>query len=368
MKMWKISLIVVAFAAITIFASPANAQQFGGQSFVSIAGQPHDVVYDSARNQAYVSNRSLNRIDIVNSLNVTGSIATGQTPTGMSISPDGNTMLVTLQDVSQMGVINLNTLTQTKTIALPDWSGNQSQRPLRVDYASDGTVYYRHNTPNNPFGKVHTLDLSTEISTQLFPSETWTGYERSRDGSEILFYFSSARAATRDIDSQTTSPIQTISEFGSGNGGWITAGLISDDGNRIAMTRSSTPTYVYDGAFNLQGSMITPMAWGTFGDWGLLAVIVESNGGEGSSNRLSIFDTSSRTILDTLALTEVIGVSEYNFGNRPIEVTDNSLTLLAVGQTGLFVVDASNVPEPATLGLLLVGGLVLLRGRRRFGG
>ena len=32
------------------------------------------------------------------------------------------------------------------------------------------------------------------------------------------------------------------------------------------------------------------------------------------------------------------------------------------------VIDSISLPEPATLGLLLIGGLALLRGRRRFGG
>ena len=169
MRTWKISLIVVVFVSL-LGTVPVFGQQFGSSSFVSLSGMPHDVLYDNIRGQAYISNRSLNRIEIINinTLSVTGSIATGQAPTGMSISPDGNTMLVTLRDDNAMAVVDLNTLAQTKTIALPDFSGDQSQRPLRVDYASDGTVYYRHNTPSNPFGKVHTLDLNTEISRSHF--------------------------------------------------------------------------------------------------------------------------------------------------------------------------------------------------------
>ena len=71
------------------------------------------------------------------------------------------------------------------------------------------------------------------------------------------------------------------------------------------------------------------MAWGTFGPWENLAIIVESNGGESASERISVLDTVSLGVLDTLQLPETVGVSEYNFGSRPIKLTDDARTLLA---------------------------------------
>jgi DNA-binding beta-propeller fold protein YncE len=182
---------VLFTVVLALVSLQAKANELGDISFVPLPGQPHDVVYDNTRGLAYVSNRSLNQIAVVNvsalSMETAINVTTGSGPRGMAISPDGNTLLVTLADGSQMGVFNLETRTQTNTINLVDISGNQGQRPNRVDFSADGTVFYSHNTPNNPYGKVHKLDLNTGISTRVLPQETWLRYQSSRTGSKVIF-------------------------------------------------------------------------------------------------------------------------------------------------------------------------------------
>ena len=129
------------------------------------------------------------------------------------------------------------------------------------------------------------------------------------------------------------------------------------------INRAGNETLVYDGSFNYRG-ITTGMAWGTFGPWDEIAIIVESTGDENASNKISLLDTANIAVIDTLVLPENIGVNEYNFGSRPIALTDNAEFFLAVGQTGLFIIDSSAIPEPATLSLLTLGGLTLIRRRK----
>jgi len=76
----------------------ANAQEFGEVSFIPIPGTPHDVVYDVQRDRAYVSNRSLNQIDIVSldALSVESSISVGDWPSGLAITPDYSQLIVAI--------------------------------------------------------------------------------------------------------------------------------------------------------------------------------------------------------------------------------------------------------------------------------
>ena len=88
---------VVLTLVLTVFSIPIEANEFGEVSFVPLSGQPHDVVFDKLRGLAYVSNRTLDQVAIIDmaTLTVTSSSAVGETPTGLAITPDGSQLLVT---------------------------------------------------------------------------------------------------------------------------------------------------------------------------------------------------------------------------------------------------------------------------------
>ena len=146
---------------------------------------------------------------------------------------------------------------------------------------------------------------------------------------------------------------------------WIAQGALSADCGTIVLSKSISEITVLDGSFDVRGTLGVGMSWGVFGDWTDLAVMVELQYGEAPSNRISILDTADIAIVDTLVMPEQIGLAEFNGGSRPIELMPDGDALLAVGQTGLFLIDTSNVPEPAMLALLAGGGLALIRRRRK---
>ncbi len=334
-----------ASIAGTIYRISRKSASFGEVSFVAIDGKPHDVVYDSARNVAYVSNRTLNQIDVVSlaDLSVQTPIPVGSTPTGMTLRPDGSELLVTLSGDQMIAVVDLAAASQIRTIDVP--TVYSSRAPLRIDYDSVGTLFWRNATTSNPYGHMYKLDLETEIS-QPFPTDQASyRYSASFDKSKLLLIRGDTQASIWDAGSQSYPQLEVVAGFGGGNGGWITQGAISNDGSTILMTRAGSETKVFDGAFGYQGSTVG-MAWGTLGPWNNLAVIVESTGNERTTNRISILNTDNVTIVDTINLPETVGWGEYDFGSKPITLTDDANMLLVVGQTGLFLIDTSQLPKP----------------------
>jgi len=344
MKCTKHILAVVWLAAM-VLGGPLVAQEFGEVSFVAIDGKPHDVVYDSARNVAYVSNRTLNQIDVVSlaDLSVQTPIPVGHTPTGMTLRPDGSELLVTLSGDQMIAVVDLATASQIRTIDVP--TVYSSRPPLRIDYDSIGTLFWRNATTGNPYGYMYKLDLETGISQPFPTNQASYRYSASFDKSKLLLIRGDTQASVWDARSQSYPQLEVVSGFGGGNGGWITQGAISNDGSTILMTRAGSETKVFDGSFGYQGSTVG-MAWGTLGPWSKLAVIVESTGNERTTNRVSILNTDNVTIVYTINLPETVGWGEYDFGSKPITLTDDANMLLVVGQTGLFLIDTSGIPKP----------------------
>ena len=164
-----IGLMVVMI--LVLWLGEINAQGFGDYTFVPIPGAPHDVVYDDVRGLAYVSNRTLNRIDVISVLNqqLQISIRVSSSPRGMAMAPDGDQLLVTLYNSEQMAFIDLNTYTETAVIDLPP--GRDRNYPLRVDFDAAESCIWRDGGPGNPYGYVYILDLNSNISTRLRPSD-----------------------------------------------------------------------------------------------------------------------------------------------------------------------------------------------------
>ena len=73
--------------------------------------------------------------------------------------------------------------------------------------------------------------------------------------------------------------------------------------------------------------------------------------------------------LTSITMAQQIGgyrvADDYDYSAKPIDITVDGASLLAVGQTGLFIIDTTQIPEPSTLSLLLFGTLGLVRQRRQ---
>jgi hypothetical protein len=132
----------------------------------------------------------------------------------------------------------------------------------------------------------------------------------------------------------------------------------------VGLRKALFATRFYNSSFTYLGSQ-GAMGWGTLGPWQNKLLAVRSYGNERTTKKIDLLDVNSRILLDTLELPENIGWGEYDFGNMPLALAYDADSLLLVGQTGLYFVDTSLVPEPATLGLAAFGLLGFLRRKTR---
>ena len=355
---WKLFMLVgVAFVGLLGSVS-AFGQELGGYSFVPLSGQPHAVIHDPDRGVAYVSYQNRSEIGVVrlSDLSVQTPIALDHPARGMTLTSDGSQLLATFYDQDQIGVVELTTGLQTRTIDV-------TPNPAQIDRDSTGRIFWRDAGSGNPYGNVFELDLPSGASTRKF-GETILRYAHSDDRTKWLQMIDAPKAAVWDAPTDTNSNVVWADGFDYGHQAWITNGAINDTGSTILLTKSDVETRVFDGDFNYLGSIEDAMAWATFGPWENLAIGIEAEGWAYPSNRLCLMDTENLLVLDTLTIPEAIGASSFNTSAQPFELTSDASMLLAVGQTGLYIIDSSAIPEPATLSLLAMGGLTLLRRRK----
>jgi len=241
---FKSTILLLSFFMIFYSVYARGEEEY---SFVPISGDPHDVVYDSVREVAYVSNRSLNQIDLINidTLTVIDSIHVSSSPRGLAITPDNSQLMVTLYNTEQMSFIGLDTKNETSVINLPP--GRDRNYPLRVDFDSFNTCLWRDGGPGNPYGYMYSMNLSTLISTRLLPGGDDLKYSCSYDGSLVLLMFDYAQVAIWDSQTQSVGSIVNMNgDFGSGWSDWICQGAISNDGQTIMMIRGGYDTLIPD--------------------------------------------------------------------------------------------------------------------------
>jgi hypothetical protein len=347
----RITLIAVATKA-GMADSPVATATFlikilASYTFVALPGNPNDVVHDPFRGRAYVSNRTLDRIDVVGipSLDVLQPVPVSGSPRGMAISPDGSTLYATLYDKWQMAVVDLNTLSQVSVIDLPAPAYPGGVGPLRVDFDAAGTCIWRDATEGHAFGHAYVLDVASRTSTPLFADETdQLRYAPSFARTRFLLMSIGGKAAVWTSATQASSAPVSVAGFSGGSWAtWMNQGAIDDSGEIVLLVRFRW-TGVYDGAFGNLGSMESGIAWATFGPWPHRALVVPGDD-ERPTATVSLLDPGTLGIVDSISLPEVIGYGEYNFGGQPIFLTADGRRLLVVGQTGLFVVETSTAGE-----------------------
>ncbi|MGA8889992.1 MAG: chitobiase/beta-hexosaminidase C-terminal domain-containing protein [Anaeromyxobacteraceae bacterium] len=317
-------------------------ERFG---FVPLEGSPHDVVHDPSRGKVYVSNRALNRIEVVDvrSHGVEAPILVAGSPRGMAISPDARSLLVTLHDAWKMSRIDLDARAQVALIDLPVPPSGYGFGPLRVDFDAAGTCIWRDATELHAFGNAYVLDLGVGTSSPLVPpGSEMLRYAPSFDGTRFLLMFNSGRASVWSSSLQAPSPPVAVPGFSGDWWDWMNQGAIGDSGEVVVLSLYGEAR-VYDRDFAYRGSL-GGMAWGTLGPWKRLALVVPGND-EIPTSTVSLVDLDRIGIVDALDLPERIGFGEYNFGGQPIFLAADAMTLFVVGQTGLYLVDTSTVTE-----------------------
>ncbi|HEX4628770.1 MAG TPA: hypothetical protein VH137_08270 [Gemmatimonadales bacterium] len=225
-------------------------------------------------------------ITSVQTRTVNGFIATGQIPTGVAFSPDGNTAYVTNQYSQNVSVIDVASATQVATIPIPNGANPDVVRVSldgsRVFISTSGTIVYIVDTQTRQF--------LGSVQVGFVPN----GLALNPDGR--LFYVSAAYSGTAyEVDMFTATVLRTFTV-----GGVPQDMAVTRDGNRLYVGNESG----YLSEITLLTGQVTatiPLAGGAFGI-GVTPDDRQAYVGIPSRGLVQIFDLQTRQLGRTLTL------------------------------------------------------------------
>ncbi len=175
-------------------------------SLFPIGGTLRDIVFDSTRNRVYISNQTLNRIEVydVPTHTMLAPFAVGFGPWGIDLTPDNSRLVVCLTGEARIAVVDLNITPPFITyVDVPaDNFGTQMPRTVAVakdvnGVAGDHRAFFTCVNPNafpNNQTRVRQLNLAGGPLTVTQRTQMEQGFTRditaiaaSRDRSRLIF-------------------------------------------------------------------------------------------------------------------------------------------------------------------------------------
>ena len=188
---------------------------------LTLAQRPFAVDISSV-NDVYITRldaASMQRVDLP-VFAFSGVVTVGSTPTQVAFNPAGTTAWVTNQLSHNVGVVNVATNTQVRTIPI---AGD----PFEViTSANGGTVYVSSNN-----GNVYALDAATDqvLATLALGGQITNNFARHPDG--VRIYASQRVGGTvKEIDTQTNTVLRTFTIAG---GNRLQGMAVSADGTEL---------------------------------------------------------------------------------------------------------------------------------------
>jgi len=319
--------------------SPFTAINMGNIPVVAtISATPVSVGY------AYIANSISNNVSVINTTTnaVIATIPVGQTPTSVSVSPDGTRVYVTNQRSNTISVINTATNSVISTIAVAAFS------PTSVSVSPDGKLLYVVNLNSN-----NVLVFSTTTNTVLatigvggYP----VGIAISPDGSMV--YVANSSNTISVIDASTD---QVKTSIPVGNSPYGIA--ISPDGNTVyvAMSGANNVTLINTTTNLVTGTI--PVGSNPAG------VAVSPNGNyvyvsNQTSNSVSVINTSTNKVVFTIPVgSNPAGLSFSPDGSMVYVANEDGNTVSIINTATNAVTATVNVGAfPISLGNFVTGG------------
>ncbi|MEI6752953.1 MAG: FISUMP domain-containing protein [Paludibacter sp.] len=269
---------------------------------------------------AYVSNQGNNTVSVINTSTntVTATVNVGNTPSGVSISPDGKKVYVSNGGSNTVSVINTATNTVTSTIAV-------GSSPYGICVSPDGSKVYVANEVSSNVSVINTA-TNTVLATVAAGSHP-NGISISPDGSKV-YVVNWGNNNVNVINTATNTVTATITV---GNGPFGVC--VSPDGSKAYVTnRNSNTVSVINTATN---TVTATVAVGTFP----FGISVSPDGSKvyvanQSSNTVSVISTTTNTVTATVAVgTNPFGTSVSPDGTKVYvsNINSNNVSVINAG-------------------------------------
>ena len=354
-------------------------QYLASASVVAVQGGLNQIIYDPNRQRVYVSNGRYNQVDVFSTVSQSSlaSIAVGNSPAGLALTPDGSRLAVTNASDGTLSVIDPAQLTVIATynvLTQNDLGEACGGVPLNVAAAgSHGMMVSVQCTLDLVGGDLHYIDLNsgslscvgipgcdtttgTEISVQ-----TGYGLASSPDGSKILIGgYGSAELIDLNANTLLNAGANTA------DGVKLTDVSIAHDQNLLNLNVG-----VYNLQFFLAAALqdldflkagflsATYINGATFSPSGSL-LFVPQEAGPGVTRSIDVWDVHRQRLALQIALPEPLvpsleGLCLDSTGSQIFAISQSGITMASLSNTPLSIASV-NPPSAA------VGATVSIRG------
>jgi YVTN family beta-propeller protein len=148
---------------------------------VSVGGEPHSLVRDSARGRVYVMDRAGDSVAVVDVLSnkVVDRVQVGREPHFGALSPDGTRLYVTTSGENALAVVDAESLTVLGRVP----AGN---RPMGVAVSSDGSRVFVANDGDDTILVIDPVRQRRMARPLPVPTGVFGGLALSNDGTTLL--------------------------------------------------------------------------------------------------------------------------------------------------------------------------------------
>ena len=231
-------------------------------AMATVPGEIRDVLVDSRRGVVYLSQPSQQRIAILSlsAMTVTATVALPSAPSGMDLSPSGDTLVVLLPDQAALGVIDLTQSSpQPSIVPLIDFDTTTiDQRDTPIRFAANGKIFLAPQGPE--YGSFMILEVDLVTGVQRIRTDAGVGGVPGEGGvladdriarslDHTVLVFGDAMAYLQRYDSRTDSfgpPLRPGSDIVGDI--WVDA-----TGQRAVKARS-----IYDGSLQFLRNIRAP--------------------------------------------------------------------------------------------------------------
>jgi YVTN family beta-propeller protein len=167
---------------------------------VTVGGEPHHLVRDTARGRVYVTDRAGDSVAVVDVLNreLVQRVRVGREPHFAALSPDSARLYVTVTGEGVLAIVNLETLAVSARVPV----GN---RPMGVAVSSDGSRVFVANDADETIAFVDPGQGRRAARSMPVPGGVHGGLALSSDGGTLLSgamgrpSISAVAVATREV-------------------------------------------------------------------------------------------------------------------------------------------------------------------------
>jgi YVTN family beta-propeller protein len=216
------------------------------QTFIPVSGAPlWDVVIDPTSTYAFATNRTLNRVEVLNlaTLQLESPVPVGSKPVGLDVTPDGSTIYVANSGEPDVSVVDVPTRVEVRRIPTPP--GSFGATPFWLAIPDNGLALLRQHDEGGNIAGLYQIDLATDEVTErrdqnaggnyLFdsPDRRYVGLVGGSSGGPVDLYCARSDTFCRGVGLQTFVDSMALDEHANR----IVVGQISPDWDTYELNR-----------------------------------------------------------------------------------------------------------------------------------